>query len=361
MTFFVVCKKKSDISTYKSASYLQINTLAQIIQNSFDFSLFSVALVKSGLMDSLNHSENFTVFAPTNEAFAVAGIKDSLQIKNMNQDSLIKLVKYHILNQKVVLFNQVSPRLNNVYINWAGFPLYLSRPANPANAAFSSPVSGVLLPADVLTVNGNISDTVHRDVIASNGVIHILNSPLKYPYQTNLTYIQQDTTLSLFYQLLQNYKLQNQVSNAKVPVTILAVSNAIFRKYKINASNIMSYVAPAYDSLIIKPYILMNQRFFTSDLLDYGNSYSTNSYFNNAIAFLYTDPSQVYTVQIGNISNPIGNGSTLPWAISLFLLDPTTQTYVQLGYNAQLSNSYGNRDIITSDGIIQKITNILYE
>lgn len=62
-----------------------------------------VAAVKAaGLVDTLNSAGPFTVFAPTNDAFAKlpAGTVDSL-IKPENHDALVKILTYHVVPGRI--------------------------------------------------------------------------------------------------------------------------------------------------------------------------------------------------------------------------------------------------------------------
>ena len=63
-----------------------------------------VAAVKAGgLVETLKGKGPFTVFAPTNEAFAAlpAGTLESL-LKPENKDQLVKILTYHVVSGKVM-------------------------------------------------------------------------------------------------------------------------------------------------------------------------------------------------------------------------------------------------------------------
>jgi len=63
------------------------------------FSTFSKALRQAGLADTLRGAGPFTVFAPTDEAFAKlpAGKLDEL-MKTENKDELVSILNYHVLS-----------------------------------------------------------------------------------------------------------------------------------------------------------------------------------------------------------------------------------------------------------------------
>ena len=66
--------------------------------NSADHTTLVAAVKAAGLVDTLKGSGPFTVFAPTNEAFAKlpAGTVDAL-LKPENHDLLVKILTYHVV------------------------------------------------------------------------------------------------------------------------------------------------------------------------------------------------------------------------------------------------------------------------
>ena len=66
--------------------------------NSKDHTTFVAAVKAGGLVDTLQGSGPFTVFAPTNTAFAAlpAGTVDTL-LKPENKDALDKILTYHVV------------------------------------------------------------------------------------------------------------------------------------------------------------------------------------------------------------------------------------------------------------------------
>ena len=70
--------------------------------NSADHTTLVAAVKAAGLVDTLESAGPFTVFAPTNEAFAKlpAGTVDTL-LKPENKDTLVKILTYHVVSGKV--------------------------------------------------------------------------------------------------------------------------------------------------------------------------------------------------------------------------------------------------------------------
>src|SRR5580692_7512323 len=70
--------------------------------NSQDHTTLVAAVKAAGLVDTLKGPGPFTVFAPTNEAFAKlpAGTVDTL-VKPENKETLTKILTYHVVAGKV--------------------------------------------------------------------------------------------------------------------------------------------------------------------------------------------------------------------------------------------------------------------
>src|SRR5271156_1715277 len=70
--------------------------------NSQDHTTLVAAVKAAGLVETLEGPGPFTVFAPTNEAFAKlpAGTVDSLLMPD-NKDQLVKILTYHVVAGKV--------------------------------------------------------------------------------------------------------------------------------------------------------------------------------------------------------------------------------------------------------------------
>jgi uncharacterized surface protein with fasciclin (FAS1) repeats len=76
--------------------------IVQNAMNSADHTTLVAAVKAAGLVNTLESAGPFTVFAPTNEAFAKlpAGTVDTL-LKPENQDTLKKVLTYHVVAGKL--------------------------------------------------------------------------------------------------------------------------------------------------------------------------------------------------------------------------------------------------------------------
>ena len=107
------------------------------------------------MVDTLSGKGPFTVFAPTDEAFAKlpAGTVDSL-LKPENKDKLTAILTYHVLAGKVM--------------------------AADVKTMSAKTVNGkeVAIKVDAGKVTVGAANVVKTDVAASNGVIHVIDTVL---------------------------------------------------------------------------------------------------------------------------------------------------------------------------------------
>jgi uncharacterized surface protein with fasciclin (FAS1) repeats len=127
--------------------------IVDIAASNDSFSTLVAAVTEAGLVDTLKGDGPFTVFAPTNEAFAALpeGTVENL-LKPENKDQLTAVLTYHVVPGKVMsgdLSDGMTARTvqgGEVTIGTAG---------------------GV-------TVDG--ANVVQADIEASNGVIHVIDA-----------------------------------------------------------------------------------------------------------------------------------------------------------------------------------------
>jgi len=137
--------------------------------NSADHTTLVAAVKAAGLVDTLQGPGPFTVFAPTNDAFAKlpAGTVETL-LKPENQDSLKKVLTYHVVAGK-----------------WSAADLVKRIKAGNGSAELSTVQGGKLwatlhMGQHVMLKDekgGEVLVTI-PDVFQSNGVIHVVDGVL---------------------------------------------------------------------------------------------------------------------------------------------------------------------------------------
>jgi uncharacterized surface protein with fasciclin (FAS1) repeats len=121
------------------------------------FNTLAAALKAAGLVDTLKGSGPFTVFAPTDEAFAKlpAGTLEEL-LEPQNKQKLTEILTYHVVAGKAMAKDV------------AGLPK--AKTVNGKEITLKAEDGKV-------TINGNATVT-QADVEASNGVIHVIDTVL---------------------------------------------------------------------------------------------------------------------------------------------------------------------------------------
>ena len=136
--------------------------------NSKDHTTLVAAVKAAGLVDTLEGAGPFTVFAPTNEAFAKlpAGTVDTL-LKPENKDTLVKILTYHVVPGKVS-----SKDLIKLIKAGSGKATIKTVQGEDLTAAI---VDGKVVLTDA---KGGTSTVTIADVFQSNGVIHVVDTVL---------------------------------------------------------------------------------------------------------------------------------------------------------------------------------------
>ncbi len=118
-----------------------------------DFQTLATALTVAGLVDTLKGPGPFTVFAPTDAAFAKIPAAD-LKALLADKDALTKVLTYHVVEGKVLASDVIK--------------------LDSAMTVEGSTVS--IDTADGVKVNN--ANVVTTDIVASNGVIHVIDTVL---------------------------------------------------------------------------------------------------------------------------------------------------------------------------------------
>ncbi len=128
-----------------------------------------VAAVKAaGLVDTLNGPGPFTVFAPTDDAFAKlpAGTVDTL-VKPENKATLVKILEYHVVAGKIS-----SKDLKKMIKKGGG--TYTAKTLEGGSLTFTEDMGKIKITDE----KGGSAYVTTADVFQSNGVIHVIDTVL---------------------------------------------------------------------------------------------------------------------------------------------------------------------------------------
>ena len=151
------CGKDSEETMDTAAVETTVGTIVDVASGAGNFSTLVAAVTAAELVETLSGEGPFTVFAPTDEAFAAlpAGVLDALLLPE-NKALLAQILTYHVVSGKVMAADVTDGDVATV----EGQTIALST------------ASGV-------TVNG--ANVVSADVPASNGVIHAIDAVILPP------------------------------------------------------------------------------------------------------------------------------------------------------------------------------------
>lgn len=192
----------------------ETKNIAELASSTEDLSTLVTALDAAGLVDTLaDESSMFTVFAPTNAAFAALpdGVLDGLLA---DTDALSGVLTYHVLGSKVEAAGAVAAAGNTV------------ETVNGASIGLSLDGSNLLVNTATVTVT---------DIQASNGVVHIIDAVLLPPETATPTQTIADIaigtdSLSTLVDALTAADLVSVVDDETASLTVFAPTNDAFAK-----------------------------------------------------------------------------------------------------------------------------------
>jgi uncharacterized surface protein with fasciclin (FAS1) repeats len=135
----------------------ELGTIVDVASATEGFSTLVAAVIAADLVDVLSGEGPFTVFAPTDEAFAALpeGLLEKLLLEE-NRDLLVQILTYHVVPGTV-----------------------LAADVTDGDVATVEGQNVTLATAAGVTVNG--ANVVLADVLASNGVIHVIDAVILPP------------------------------------------------------------------------------------------------------------------------------------------------------------------------------------
>ncbi|MEM6581868.1 MAG: fasciclin domain-containing protein [Pseudomonadota bacterium] len=129
-------------------------TVVEIAAGNPDFSTLVAAVQAADLVDALSAEGPFTVFAPTNEAFAALpeGTVDMLLLPE-NKDKLVAILTYHVVPGKVMAAEVVEMT---------------------EATTLEGDTIAIAVTDEGVTVDG--ANVIATDIVGSNGVIHVIDA-----------------------------------------------------------------------------------------------------------------------------------------------------------------------------------------
>jgi uncharacterized surface protein with fasciclin (FAS1) repeats len=197
------------------------NSIADIVENSADYSSLNAALEVAGLKATLAGDTEYTVFAPNNAAFN--------EFLADNDFANLSAVPVDVLTQVL---------LNHVLVG-ANFAADLSTGYVETASTFSpgeNNLSMYIAVGDNVVINGT-STVTQANIVADNGVIHAVNSVIGLPDIT--TFALADPTFEILVAALTreddfSFVSILQTQEAPAPFTVFAPTNDAFGNFLVD-------------------------------------------------------------------------------------------------------------------------------
>lgn len=212
-----------------------------------DFSSLVAALAKANLASTFIKEGNYTVFAPTNDAFTAFFSNLGVSFADLTAEDLTPILFYHVIGSRAM-----SENLETGY-----FPtLYSAIEGNPVSL-FVGVDQGVTLNRD--------SKVTAADVETSNGVIHVIDQVLTPPTTVDIAI--QNGNFTYLVEAVVKAGLVDALS-APGPFTIFAPTNEAFEKLfsELGVGGIEDI--PAETLVPILQYHVVDGNILSSDLSD---------------------------------------------------------------------------------------------
>jgi len=139
-----------------SAFAVKAGDIVETAATAEQFSTLVAAVKAAGLVDTLKSDGPFTVFAPTNDAFAAlpVGTVENL-LKPENKDQLIAILTYHVIPGRVMSADISGKTASVTTVQGSSLSI--------------DATSGVMIDNAMVTT---------ADIITSNGTIHVIDKVL---------------------------------------------------------------------------------------------------------------------------------------------------------------------------------------
>lgn len=224
-------------------------TIKDEVASRSNLTLMNLSLEQGGLSSTLDSAAAFTVFAPTNDAFAASGI-DAAAIGSLTRTQIRTILLYHAFDTKFVAAD-LPAGPNAKMITMSGDSVFVTKNS-----------SGVY-------VNGvKVSSA---DIVASNGVLHLVSGLLMPPAGNIVEAALADTTFTFLAAAVvrasQGATNVAAVLSGSSIFTVFAPTNQAFRDAGFATVNDINSADPDVLTGILTYHVLAG-RVFSSDLTE---------------------------------------------------------------------------------------------
>jgi transforming growth factor-beta-induced protein len=185
--------------------------IVEIAASDERFSTLVAAVTKAGLVETLSSPGPFTVFAPTNDAFAALLAELGITAEELlNSPDLRSILTYHVIAEKLTAADVVA--------------------LDKVTTVNGKDITVEVVDGNVI-LNGSIK-VIITDIMASNGVIHAIDGVLLPPADPKPSIVDIATSNPDFSTLVAALQAADLVDtlSGEGPFTVFAPNNAAFEK-----------------------------------------------------------------------------------------------------------------------------------
>ena len=306
-------------------------TLVDIVTSNPELSSLAAALQRSGLLATFEGEGPFTVFAPTNEAFNnFLTENDYASLNDVPVDVLTEVLLNHVVdgdNRSTDLSTGYVSSLSTAGVSGRNLSLFLNTDGG-------------------VSVNG-ISDVIQADVIASNGVAHVVDGVIGLP--TIVDHAAGNPEFSSLVDALPQDFID--ILSGDGPFTLFAPDNAAFTAFDNPNGNELTD--------ILSNHVLVGSAAFSGGLVNgYVETFAKNADGDGINAYISTnsgvrinDQSSVTTADVvatNGVIHAVDAVIDVPTVVTLAAADPTFSSLVVALTDGTPSTDFV--DILSGDG-----------
>lgn len=238
----------------KSDTVTPAASLAETLSKSPDMSLFQAAITRAKLETFTQGPGPFTLFAPTDAAFAAAGITSG-SIASMDTVLLTALILHHFQSSGPGIF---TPRTSFEIPDGPNAPM--TSIGGFANYSYQDKLNKKIFVSGALITE--------KDIRCRNGIIHKIDKVLFPPTASIITTLNANPNYSLMVQAITKAGLTSVFSPAaSAPITVFAIPNSVMTANGYDAVTIAALSGAALTTLTnILRYHVVGSRNFSTDL-----------------------------------------------------------------------------------------------
>ena len=222
------------------ALVVENNSIAAIASRASDLSILVSALERADLVTTLDGTGPYTVFAPTNAAFT----------SFLNANGFANLEAVPVAALKEILLNHVVSGTN---LSTSLTTTYIKTLAK-GTASSTNTLSMFVNTASGVRLNG-VSSVLTADIVATNGVIHIVDAVIGLP--TVVTHAAANPNFTTLVGLLSGQGLVPTLAGTtSSPFTVFAPSNAAFTAFETQNPGTLASLSSAQVTSVLTYHVV---------------------------------------------------------------------------------------------------------